>query len=519
MNLQKKAMLIIAGILFMVTGINSMVITYMASNRYRNVILAKTTSTGSGIQQKLNEITTAGIPVASIAGVDSDLQQFAKNDETIGFAMVVDPAGWILFHSDDSKKRGRISEPALTEHLASPQRVTKETGSYYNIFFPLFDANKQIVAMLILGVKTRLVGELIFWIAVSSIVSILFSIGLVYFFISRQITEPVLRVERGAEKIASGNLTEELVIRGKDEIAMLGKAVNKISNNLRQMLSKIAGTSKAVFSITADVSATADESLQMVHNQWSAIEEAMEAINNIKEAVSDVSLSAEVLMASAEHVSVAMTRTTDSVETLASRATAADSSAAETASAVEEMSANIKGISETVEHLVASYDSIYSTVTRVTASVRKVEINATESARLVETVSREASESGLEAARASLEGMEHIKATVGSLTETINMLGNRSEDIGRIIELIDEMADRTNLLALNSAILAAQAGKHGKPFEVVSEEMKDLANKTSEATKEIAKVISSVQDKISESVNIAAKGMDGCKGIQTCLGH
>jgi methyl-accepting chemotaxis protein len=508
MNLQKKAMYIIAGILFLVIGINSMVLTFLASNKYRKVILAKTTSIGEGLQQKLNEISSAGIPVSGIVGVGKELHQLVQNDETIGFALVADTSGWIIFHNDDAKKGRRLSEPELISHLSSQQKITKETGSYYNIFFPLFDVNKQVTAMLIIGVKTQLVGELIYWIVMISTICLLFAIGLVYFSISKHITEPILRVEKVAEKIASGNLTEELVIRGEDEIAMLGKAVNKISNNLRQMLLKIAETSKGVFSITVDVNSTADESLRLAHNQRSSIEEAMETVNNIKGAVSDVSRSAEVLMASAEHVSAATTAMTASVETLAARATAADVSAAETASSVEEMSANIKGISETVEQLVASYDSIYSSVTRVTASVRKVEINATESARLVETVRREASESGLTAAHASLEGMENIKVTVGSLTETINMLGNRSEDIGRIIEVIDEIADRTNLLALNSAILAAQAGQYGKPFEVVSKEMKDLADKTSEATMEIGKVISSVQDKIGESVNIAVKGME-----------
>lgn len=104
MNLQKKAMYIIAGILFVVIGINSLVLTVLASNKYRKVILAKTTAIGESMQQKLNEITSAGVPVSGIVGVGKDLGQLVQNDETIGFAMVADTSGWILFHSDDAKR-------------------------------------------------------------------------------------------------------------------------------------------------------------------------------------------------------------------------------------------------------------------------------------------------------------------------------------------------------------------------------------------------------------------------------
>src|SRR4030066_2549403 len=92
------------------------------------------------------------------------------------------------------------------------------------------------------------------------------------------------------------------------------------------------------------------------------------------------------------------------------------------------------------------------------------------------------SERGVKTLNAAIKGMKDIKNDIFSLSETINKLGKKSVDIGKILSVIDDVADRTTLLALNAAILASQSGEHGKGFAVVAEEIKALARRTTEPT-------------------------------------
>jgi methyl-accepting chemotaxis protein len=89
----------------------------------------------------------------------------------------------------------------------------------------------------------------------------------------------------------------------------------------------------------------------------------------------------------------------------------------------------------------------------------------------------------------------------------INRLGKRSQEIGQILKVIDEVTDQTGLLALNAAILAAQAGEHGRGFAVVAEEIRELAERTAASTKEIANVVTAVQQDTAASVQAMARGL------------
>ena len=99
-----------------------------------------------------------------------------------------------------------------------------------------------------------------------------------------------------------------------------------------------------------------------------------------------------------------------------------------------------------------------------------------------------------------MEGMKNIKSSVEKTNDFVKKLGVRSDEIGKILNVIDDITDQTTLLALNAAILAAQAGEHGKGFSVVAEEIKDLAERTAFSTQEIGSLIQSVQEEVKGTV-------------------
>ena len=117
-----------------------------------------------------------------------------------------------------------------------------------------------------------------------------------------------------------------------------------------------------------------------------------------------------------------------------------------------------------------------------------------------------AAEQGRKAVRQTVGEMERIKETVETASVKVTELGAKSDQIGAIVETIDDIAEQTNLLALNAAIEAARAGEQGKGFAVVADEVRKLAERSSRATKEIGALIAQVQTGTSEAVEAMHAG-------------
>jgi methyl-accepting chemotaxis protein len=171
------------------------------------------------------------------------------------------------------------------------------------------------------------------------------------------------------------------------------------------------------------------------------------------------------------------------------------------------MSAAIRNIAENIASLVGIIDETSATTTEVSASVREVEANAAQSVSLAEAVTADAQELGMRSVEKTIDGMRRIEEETRRSAEVINRLGSRAESIGGILSVIEDVTDQTSLLALNAAILAAQAGEHGKGFAVVAAEIRELANRTAASTQEIANLIISVQEESREAMEVMGKNV------------
>jgi methyl-accepting chemotaxis protein len=115
--------------------------------------------------------------------------------------------------------------------------------------------------------------------------------------------------------------------------------------------------------------------------------------------------------------------------------------------------------------------------------------------------SREEVQTGMVTMDKATAGLNRTSHAIQSSSEIIDVLGRRADDIGKIIEVIDDLAEQTNLLALNAAIEAARAGEHGLGFAVVAEEVRKLAEKSTQSTKEISELIQGIQKEAREAVD------------------
>ncbi|MBK8421964.1 methyl-accepting chemotaxis protein [Candidatus Villigracilis saccharophilus] len=321
--------------------------------------------------------------------------------------------------------------------------------------------------------------------AIFSVIMIVVSIvlvSLIAFIFSRGITKPVKLMVDISNHLAMGDIDQKLEYKSQDEFGLLADSIREIVGYQKEMSSAANAISTGI--LTYDVRPKSDK--DELGNAFSKMIAGLrETIGLVAQSASAITSAASQLTTAAEQSGEATSQIATTIQQVALGTAQQTEGVTKTSASVEQMGRAIDGVAKGAQEQAKAISQASQITSRINAAIEQVAANAqavTRDSAQAATYSRD----GAKTVKETITGMEAIRSKVGLSATKVEEMGTRSEEIGAIVETIEDIASQTNLLALNAAIEAARAGEQGKGFAVVADEGPQTGERSSLATKEIA---------------------------------
>src|SRR6266576_2904769 len=300
---------------------------------------------------------------------------------------------------------------------------------------------------------------------------------------ARSITEPLTHLITVAREIGdSGDLDQNIDIHRNDEIGALATTFNNMVAYLKEM----ASVSMAVAEGDLTVEVVPRSKRDTLGNAFLRMTHGLqELVRTTRDSAGQVSAGSNQVAGAADESAKVSVQASSAIE--------------EVTSTMHEMSINVQNVVKNTQVQASSVAETSASIDQMVTSIQRV---ADTAKVLLDIANRTREEvvTGIQTMEKATDGLNRTNQAIQSSAEIINILGHRADDIGKIIEVIDDLAEQTNLLALNAAIEAARAGEHGLGFAVVAEEVRKHAEKSTQSTKEISDLIQGIQKEAREAV-------------------
>jgi methyl-accepting chemotaxis protein len=450
-----------------------------------------------------------GLVNAHPAALASALEDARKTAEKLGVGdavVILDPERAKIVDGEPDA----LASSEIDRILASAQGGTSEEvdGSHVYRWAALPDGR---IAVLVVGWSHLNAGMssvvLVCVLSIALAVAISFAIA---GYIGRDVEGAARAVRRAAERIAQGDLSGSEIYETEDELGDIARSFSAMTAALRLTIGRVAATADRVEAAASDIASASESVASVTAEQVRGIQSATGAMETVSNQMTGIAEAAEGLNLSVEESSASILELGSAGDELNRTASLLSGKVEEASSAIEQMIGSVRQVTANVDTLADAAEGTSSSMEQMASSLRDVDSNAGETAKLSSRVVASA-EVGRERVQQTIVGMTAIHETTETAEHLIRSLGERAKEIGAIVDVIDDVADETNLLALNAAIIAAQAGEHGRAFSVVADQIKDLADRVLASTKEIAGLIRSVQG---ETQNAIAAVEQGARTVQ-----
>ncbi|MEA5485501.1 MULTISPECIES: methyl-accepting chemotaxis protein [Pseudanabaena] len=305
--------------------------------------------------------------------------------------------------------------------------------------------------------------------------------------IAQRATKPVIDATAAVVELGKGNLETRLTVQGQDELAQLGDNINLMAGQLQDFIA-LQEEQKKQSEELAEKERLRSESIQR---------ELITLLSDVEGAASgDLTVRAQI---SAGEIGIVADFFNAIVESLRDVVSQVKIATLQVNNSVNTNNASIRTLAQDATLQAGQLDDALQSVEQMTESIQEVASNARQAAD-ASNLAASTAETGSIAIEQSAASILQLRQTVAETTKKVKRLGEASQQISKVVVLIDQIALKTNMLAVNASIEAARAGEEGRGFAVVAEEVGALAAQSATATKEIARIVESIQQETGEVV-------------------
>ncbi len=318
--------------------------------------------------------------------------------------------------------------------------------------------------------------------------------------VARKLPVRIRQMALAMNNAAEGKLTERVDLEGETEISLLADNFNSMMERLSGAISKVHYSLQELKSISSAIGQLSEKWVSSAEKESDSLKQAALAIREINGSITDIATPIATLSSLTNENSNAMSDLSQNLKSTTLCIESLVLSVEEVSSSIIEMASAVRHIKENTIILAADTTKTAKLVGAMDTAIRQIVVQVTDTSRIADMVKQDAEE-GWKAVDATITGINEIKLSSNVTFTAIENLSRRVANIGKILSVIDEVAEQTNLLALNASIIAAQAGERGKSFSVVATEIKNLAKRTGNHTREISEIILGVREETARAVN------------------